>query len=518
MLNSSVILGEASRWYADKTAVVCTSTQTQVTFAQLEEKVNQLANGLKNSGIQQGDKVMVVCPNRVEFPILFYAILKIGAIMVPVNILSKRGELEYYLDDTKAKAIVCIQGNAKMPTAEEGLAAFNAVKTCEQFILIATDPNDASPYEGTKTVNELMKDQSQDCDVCVTKSDDTAVILYTAGTTGQAKGAELTHQNLFTSALNFNDAFQICDDDKFLVILPLFHTFGQTTQMNNGFLNGCTLVLLERFDPERVLELFVEHSISVFCGVPTMYWGILNNAKKDDIAKIRKNLRLCVSGGAPMPVELINDFERTFGNNLLMEGYGLTETASSTTMTRLNMPRKIGSCGIPHWGVKVMIVDEDMNQVPTGETGEVVIQGHCTMKGYLNKPEATAEAYKGGWFHTGDMGKVDEDGYYYIVDRLKDMVIRGGYNVYPREIEEKMIEHPDISLVAVIGIPDKQYGEEIIAFVIPNDGATSTEQDLIKWTKTKMANYKYPRQIRFVDSIPMSATNKILKRELRKMV
>ncbi|MHC4160471.1 MAG: AMP-binding protein, partial [Planctomycetota bacterium] len=433
--------------------------------------------------------------------------------------LSKRSELIYYLSDTRARALLCFQGSGKLPVGEEGWAAFNEIETCEKFISITREPGDSSPYEGTQTLNELIQGEPQTSETCITNSDDTAVILYTAGTTGKPKGAELTHQNLFTAALNFRDAFQVTDDDIFLVVLPLFHTFGQTTQMNAGLLKGCTLVLLERYNPDNVLRLFEAENITVFCGVPTMYWGLFNKTdpKQHDIEKITRTLRLCVTGGAPMPVDVLHEFEKVYGENLIMEGYGLTETSSSTTMTRLDRPRKVGSCGTPQWGVKIRIVDENMQDVPVGETGELVIQGHCTMKGYCNNPDATAEAYKGGWFHTGDMAKVDEDGYYFIVDRLKDMIIRGGYNVYPREIEEKLIEHPDISLIAVIGIPDEQYGEEIMAFIILNEGAICTARDIIAWAKKRMANYKYPRRIKFVDSIPMSATNKILKRELRKM-
>lgn len=483
-------------------------------------KVNQLVNGLRKLGIQKGDRVLVVCPNRFEFVILFYGILKTGAIMVPVNILSKRSELIHYLSDTEPKLMFCIEGSEKMPTEEEGWAAFNEVKTCEKFILIPREPSGTSPYKGTGTLDELMRGEPADSKPCITNSDDSAVILYTAGTTGKPKGAELSHQNLFTTALNFRDSFGVTETDVFLAVLPLFHTFGQTTQMNTGFLKGCTLILLERFDPEVVLKLFEEEGISIICGVPTMYWGLSNKTdpKVHDIKKITRKLRLCVTGGAPMPVEVLHKFEKIFGEDMIREGYGLSETSSSTTMNRVDRPRKVGSCGLPQWGVRIRIVDENNEDVPVGETGEVVVQGHCTMKGYYNQPEATAEAFRGGWFHTGDMGKVDEDGYYYIVDRLKDMIIRGGYNVYSREVEEKLIEHPDISLVAVIGVPDEQYGEEVMAFIILNDGASCRAEDIIAWSKKQMSNYKYPRQIRFVETIPMSATNKILKRELRKMI
>jgi long-chain acyl-CoA synthetase len=520
MFNCSVMLEESVLECPDKTAVVCTSTNKRMSYKELIGKVNQLVNGLKKLGIEKGDRVLVVCHNRIEFPIIYYAVMKLGAVVISVNILSKRSELEYYLSDTNAKALLCLQGSERMPTHEEGWAAFNKVESCENFILISKEWGGRSPYEGTKTLEEIMKDEPETAEPAITGSDDTAVILYTSGTTGKPKGSELTHQVIFTTALNFMNVMQMTPEDKHLVALPLFHTFGQSAHMNPGFMKGAVLVLLERFDADKVLELFENESITVFCGVPTMYWALLHkaDAKQHNVEKIQSTLRLCVTGGAAMPVEVLGDFEEVFGENLLMEGYGLTETSSSTNFTRLDRPRKIGSCGTPQWGVRVKIVDENMQEVPVGQTGELVIQGHCTMKGYLNRPDATEKAFRGGWFHTSDVGYVDEDGYYYIVDRLNDMIIRGGYNVYPREIEEKMIEHPDISLVAVIGVPHEQYGEEIMAFIILNEGATCTAEDIIEWTKAKVANYKYPRHIRFVDSIPMSATNKILKRELRKMI
>ena len=520
MLNCSVILEESAREYADKTAVICTSTRMRMSYKQLIGEVNRLANGLRKLGIEKGDMVLVVCSNRIEFPVIYFATLKAGAVIIPVNILSKRSELIYYLTDTKAKALFCLQGTEKLKIDEEAWAAFNEVKTCEKFIMITREPGGSCPYEGVQTFDELIHDEPDVCETCITYPEDTALILYTSGTTGKPKGSEITHQVLFTTALNFRDVMQITPDDIHLIALPLFHTFGQSAHMNPGFLKGSMLVLLERYDPDTVLRLFQAENTTVFCGVPTMYWGLVNktDVKQYDIEKISRTLRLCVTGGAAMPVEVLHEFEKVFGENLLMEGYGLTETSSSTTFMRLDRPRKVGSCGTSQWGVRIRIVDENMQDVPVGRTGELVIQGHCTMKRYCNAPEATAEAYRGGWLHTGDVAYVDEDGYYYIVDRLKDMIIRGGYNVYPREVEEKLIEHPDISLVAVIGVPDEQYGEEIMAFVILNEGATCTAEDIIGWSKKLMSNYKYPRLIKFVDSIPLSPTNKILKRELRKMI
>jgi long-chain acyl-CoA synthetase len=300
-----------------------------------------------------------------------------------------------------------------------------------------------------------------------------------------------------------------------LITLPLFHSFGQTAQMNAGIYCRATLVLLPRFSPETALKLMLRENVTFFAGVPTMYWELLNYAaaETDDLEKINRNLRICMSGGAAMPVEVLRAFERKYDVKIL-EGYGLSETSPIATFNRMDRPAKPGSIGLPVWGVAVRVVDLDGNDVPTGEAGEIVIRGHNVMKGYYKRPEATANAIKQGWFSTGDIGWRDEEGYFYIVDRLKDMIIRGGFNVYPREIEEVLLTHPAVSLAAVIGVPHPSYGEEVKAFIIRKAGATITEEELSAWCKETMAAYKYPRIIEFRDRLPMTATGKILKREL----
>jgi long-chain acyl-CoA synthetase len=364
-----------------------------------------------------------------------------------------------------------------------------------------------------------MQGQRITYDMELTSPDDTAVLLYTSGTTGQPKGAELTHLNLLSAAMNFRDAVRATPDDVHLVALPLYHCYAQSAHMNAGFLTGASLVIMPRFDAGMMLRRMEEEDVTLFCGVPTMYWALLNrtDAREHDIEKISSTFRAGVSGGAPLSVEVLRAVEDKLKITIL-EAYGLTETAAATTHNRLDRPRKVGSIGIPHWGIQVRVVDEAMQDVPPGQPGELVIRGPCAMKGYCRRPEATVEAFRGGWFHTGDVAKRDEDGYFYIIDRLTDMIIRGGYNVYPREVEDRLMEHPEISLAAVIGVPDEQYGEEVRAYVVLQDGAPSSAEDVAAWSRTRMAAYKYPRQVKIVDSLPLSATGKILKRELRRMI
>ena len=286
--------------------------------------------------------------------------------------------------------------------------------------------------------------------------------------------------------------------------------------MNAGFYTGATLSLLPRFDAGAALGIMQRDNVTFFAGVPTMYWAILNHpdAEKFDLKHISENLRLSVSGGAAMPLDVMQAFEEKFSVKIL-EGYGLSETSPVASFNRLDRERKPGSVGLPVWGIDIRILDELDKEVPQGELGEILIRGHNVMKGYYNRPEASADAFRGGWFHTGDIGRADEEGYIYIVDRVKDMVIRGGFNVYPREVEEVLMSHPQVSLAAVIGTPDQQYGEEIKAFIVPVAEASISEEELVAWSKETMADYKYPRIIEFRDTLPMNATGKILKTELR---
>jgi long-chain acyl-CoA synthetase len=347
-----------------------------------------------------------------------------------------------------------------------------------------------------------------------TSADDTAVILYTSGTTGQPKGAELTHQNMLLNAMVSDEMFPRTEGgDAYLAVLPLFHSFGQTVVMNAGFRRHATVVLMPRFEPGPALDLIRRENVTLFAGVPTMYWAMLTKIHADG-DEVPTSLKIASAGGASSPVEVLRDFEATFGIGIL-EGYGLSETSPVASFNQLGRPTKPGTIGTPIWGVEMKLVDGDWKTIEGEGPGEIAIRGHNVMKGYYNRPEATAEVMNNGWFRTGDIATRDEDGYYSIVDRAKDMIIRGGFNVYPREIEEVLMTHPDVSLVAVVGVPNDSHGEEVKAYVIRVSGATVTEEELVAWSRETMAAYKYPRIVEFRDALPMTATGKILKRELR---
>ena len=362
-------------------------------------------------------------------------------------------------------------------------------------------------------------------DTVETDEDDTAVILYTSGTTGQPKGAELRHRNMRDNALLGESLFGVDPEnpDTFLCVLPLFHSFGQTVIQNGSAASGGTVVMLPRFEAGAALQLMQDEGITFFAGVPTMYWGLLGALKEAgdsvDVEKLAATLRVAAAGGSALPVEVHKDFKDKFGVTIL-EGYGLSETSPVASFSPFDAEPRVGSIGIPIPGVEMKLLEpgtwDEVNadNSDPDAIGEIAIKGHNIMKGYYGRPDATDEAIQDGWFRSGDLGRRDEDGWYYIVDRSKDMIIRGGYNVYPREIEEVLMTHPDVSLAAVIGVPHESHGEEIKAVVILEDGATVTEDELVAWGKEQMAAYKYPRVVEFVPSLPMTATGKILKREL----
>jgi len=516
MLNLSVILEDSAQRYATKNAF--SFGDTTLNFAQINGAANQIANGLNSIGIGHGDKVALSCFNLPYFPMIYFGILKAGAAVVPLSVLLKKDEIEYHLTDSDAKAYFCFVGTPDLPMGEMGYAGFNAVNSCEHFFMITPKPTDPSPIEGTKTLGSLMGGQPPHFDTVQTNAEDTAVIIYTSGTTGRPKGAELTHSNLMLNAVLASDLGDINHDDNILIVLPLFHIFAMTCLMNAGIYRGAHGVLLPRFDAEAVYGLMQKHTVTLFAGVPTMYWGLLNyNDPKFDYEAIAKNIKLGLSGGAALPVQVLHDFEKRFGFPVL-EGYGMSEGSPVVTFNHLGRERKAGSVGTPVWGVQVKLVDDEGNEVATGERGELLYKGHNVMKGYYNKPEANAKTITNGWLHSGDVAIKDEDGYYFIVDRTKDMIIRGGLNVYPREVEEMMIKHDAVSLVAVIGIPDEKMGEEIKAYVVLEEGQSVSEDDLMAYCKENIAAYKYPRVIEFIAALPMSATGKILKKELRKQL
>ncbi|WP_113703770.1 long-chain-fatty-acid--CoA ligase [Nonomuraea lactucae] len=511
MLNLSIILEDSARKAPDGTAVVF--GDMRLPYSMIDSVARQVANLLVSRGIGKGDKVALACPNLPYFPFVYFGILKAGATVVPLNVLLQSREIAYHLDDCEAKALFCFEGSPELPLGERGRAGFEAAEGCEHFFVLPATPL-ATESEYGESIWAALDGMSAEFETVQTAPDDTAVILYTSGTTGQPKGAELSHQNMLMNAIVSDEMFPAAEGgDVFLAVLPLFHSFGQTVMMNAGLRRGAAIVLMPRFDPGDALALMRKEGVTLFSGVPTMYWGMLTKIHAEG-AEVPTTLNVAVAGGASSPVEVLRDFEQTFGI-AIHEGYGLSETSPVASFNQPGLPTKPGTIGTPIWGVEMKLIDSEWKTVEDDEPGEIAIRGHNVMKGYYNRPEATAEVIRDGWFRTGDIATRDADGYYAIIDRAKDMIIRGGFNVYPRELEEVLMTHEAVSLVAVVGVPHESHGEEVKAYVIRNPGATVTEDELIAWSRENMAAYKYPRLVEFRDTLPMTATGKILKRELR---
>ena len=523
MLNLASLLENSAQKYGDREAVVLArpdGQSTRLTYAQVNGAANQVANLLVSRGIEPGDKVALSCPNLPYFPIVYYGILKTGATVVPLNVLLRGREVAYHLADSDAKAFLCFEGTAELPIGQAGHEGFSQTDSCEHFFVITADPAAGSPIEGTETLGAGLQGQPPTFDTVESDEDDTAVILYTSGTTGQPKGAELMHRNMHSNALTGEALFGADEDnpDTYLCVLPLFHSFGQTVIMNGGFAYGGTVVMLPRFEAGPALRTMAEEKVTFFAGVPTMYWGLLGALDDSgvDVKELAAHLRIAAAGGSALPVEVHKEFEKRFGV-VILEGYGLSETSPVASFAPLGEEVRVGSIGRPIPGVEMKLIEPDWSEVADDPdaVGEIAIKGPNIMKGYYARAEATDEAIRDGWFRSGDLGKRDADGFFYIVDRSKDMIIRGGYNVYPREIEEVLMEHPAVSLAAVIGVPHESHGEEIKAVVIKaKDHDDVSEEDLVAWGKEQFASYKYPRIVQFVDELPMTATGKILKREL----
>jgi long-chain acyl-CoA synthetase len=501
--------------------VAVTAGTTHITYAELNGAAAKIAGALATLGIGPGDHVALSCPNVPWFPMAYFGILKAGAVVVPLNVMLRPREVAYHLKDGDAKALLAFEGTPELPLAAVARAACDE-SGCPQLVIMTADPATPAPVPGATSLHQLMATQPPVFETRRRRPDDTAVILYTSGTTGHPKGAQLTHENMLLNAAVSRDLLLPAgagglEQNVSLITLPLFHSTAQTCQMNGGLYGGFRLVLLPRFDPAVVLETIVRERIGFWIGVPTMYWALLAHvATGVNPSPIGKSLRLCASGGAPLPVDVLRRFESTFGVRI-MEGYGLSETSPVVSFNHLQRPSKPGTVGLPVLGVSVRIVDDDGRPVATGERGEIVVRGPNVMKGYYNRPEATEEVMRGGWFHTGDIGLLDEDGYLSVVDRKKDMILRGGFNVYPRELEEVILTHPAVAIAAVVGVPDERLGEEVKAFIVKKPGASASEGELLEWFRDQFASYKYPRLIEFRDALPVGATGKVLKRALREV-
>jgi long-chain acyl-CoA synthetase len=502
-LNLATSLRESARLHADRVALVF--DERTWTYAALHDAVQRFAGALRELGLERGQHIALLLPNTPEFTIAYFGAAYVGCPVVPLNALLMADEIAYHLDDGDAVALVTAP--ALLPQAQ---AAATRAGTCRHLIVAGAG---AAPA-GTIGFDRLLATSTPCTQVTATNGDDTAVVLYTSGTTGKPKGAELTHSNLMLNAHVFRtDLMPLTADTVALCALPLFHIFGQTGVQNAVLAAGGSVVLMPRFDPMGAMALMAQHHVSYFAGVPTMYFGLLNHpdAHRYDLGALRH----CISGGAPLPVEVMRAFEARY-NVQILEGYGLSETSPAASFTKRGA-RKPGSVGLPVWGCEMRLVDDDGREITAPLVpGEIQIKGHNVMKGYWKKPEATAAALKDGWFSSGDIAHRDADGFYFVVDRKKDMIIRGGFKVYPREVEEILYGHPAVAEAAVIGIPHPSHGEEVKAVIAKRPGHESTTaEDIVAHCRQHLAAFKAPRVVEFRPSLPKGPSGKILKRELR---
>ncbi|RAG80866.1 long-chain fatty acid--CoA ligase [Streptacidiphilus pinicola] len=506
-LSLASVLAENARRRPDKLALV--EGETRLSFAELWQQALTQAAALVKLSVRPGDKVALMAPNVTEFPRAYYAILAAGGVVVPVHLLLTGEEVAYVLRDSGATLLLAHAANA--PVAA-GAAA-------EAGVPLVTMGPAAEVPGALGRLEEFAALERPLTHFVARQAEDPAVVFYTSGTTGQPKGAVLSHLNLVLNAtVNAFDANHVEADDVVLGSLPLFHTFGQTVSMNSTWRAGAALVLLPRFHAGQAIELMLREGVNTFHGVPTMYIALLEAAKGSDGPL--PALRLCISGGASLPVPVLERFNAAFEADVF-EGYGLSETSPTASVNQPDYGTRAGTVGHPVWGVDVEIaraeVEESIELLPAGEVGEVVVRGHNVFQGYLNRPEATAQALVEGWFRTGDLGVKDADGFVSIVDRKKDVVIRGGFNVYPREVEETLLRHPAVAEAAVIGLPDDTHGEEVCAVLVldASHSPAPTAQDIIDWSKEHLAKHKYPRRVEFTDAYPLGPSHKVLKRELR---
>ena len=510
---ASCLLDSATR-FANQTALV--SEDRTFTYTELEHWTGKIAEALIKQGLKQGNHVLLLAPNVPEFTAVYYAILRAGGVVVPLNTLFLPNEITELLDHSDAKFMVVWHA-----LAEKGAAAFQKAEACKALFFVGTNRKNLSPNlfpedENRFVLDELVNAAEGNVDYCQTSPNDTAVILYTSGTTGKSKGVELTHFNLYSNAFYVKDSnmLNMRSDSVTLAVLPLFHSFGQSAIQNASIAAGAKMVLVPQFEPRRALGEMEKHRVTHMAAVPTMYNLLLQTQRRYNYNA--DSLQVAVSGGASMPVAIYHDFKELF-NVTINEGYGLSETSPVACMTPaysgLNKP---GSIGPEFYGTQVRIIRDDETFADVNEVGELVIRGHNVMKGYYNDSGATAAAFiEGGWFRSGDVAKRDEDGYFFIVDRAKDVIIRAGMNIYPREIEEVLHHHPAVLEAAVVGIPDKTLSEDVVAFITPAPDANVTADELQKYCRDRLAIYKCPKRIEFVEQLPKNSTGKIMKRALR---
>ncbi|QNS08249.1 long-chain-fatty-acid--CoA ligase [Streptomyces xanthii] len=490
MANLAAFLEETAQRHPQRSALRL--GEQVITYRELNERSARAAALLRAEGVRPGDRVALMLPNVPEFVVLYYGALRAGAVVVPMNPLLKTREVEFHLADSGAVRL--FEWHQAPGEGAQGAAAAGVRHT-------TVEP---ASFTAALAPHEPL------WDVAEAEGEDMAVLLYTSGTTGRPKGAVLTHAGLrHNTEVNGMHIQHLVPEDVVVGCLPLFHIFGQVCTMSAAVRSGASLVLIPRFDPQAVLDAIARERATVFEGVPTMYAALLQSPSGADVS----TLRMCISGGASLPVEILQRFEKRFGCQVL-EGFGMSETSPVVTFNHPDRPRKAGSIGTPIRDVEVRLVDAAGDDVPTGEIGELAVRGPNVMKGYWNRPQETEAAIPDGWLRSGDLARADEDGYLYIVDRKKDMIIRGGYNVYPREIEEVLHEHPAVAMAAVLGVPHAELGEEVTAVVVLRPDAHAEPDELREYVKERVAAYKYPRQVRIVDQLPLGPSGKILKREI----
>jgi len=497
----SELLSSAAKAHHDREAIIFENST--LTYGELNEKVNNLAKGLQKLGIRRGDRVMVQLTNGPEIIMAHYAVIKAGAIAVPLNVMYVAHEIIYIGRDTGARAV--ITDSQFYLRLQKDYAQLPDLK----HIILADD----AVAEGCHRLQDLFADSTQQLDPLEAGYDDIVSIIYTSGTTGRPKGATQTHRSILSNVSSLGDFNKFSPEDRLLCALPLFNNFALNVVMMSAFYLAVPLVLVDRFEAQKVLEHITEHRATYFAGTPTMYVYLLQayDPQKHDVTA----MRVVNSGGAHCPATLIKEVEKTF-NLIFLDGYGQTEGCGFTTLNPIGGVRKLESVGVPIANVRLKIVDDNFRELPAGEVGEIVEKGDVfSIHGYWNRPEINREVYKKSWFHSGDLGQVDKDGYLYVVDRKQDLIITGGANIYPVEVEEVLYTHPAVALAAVIGISDEIKGELAKAYIVLKEGMQATEDEIIEFVRSKIAKFKAPRMVEFVTSLPQGPTGKILKRALR---
>ncbi|MDR2705083.1 MAG: long-chain fatty acid--CoA ligase [Planctomycetaceae bacterium] len=520
-LNLAFGLIDSATRYPTHPAIICDNRF--YSYAELDDWSARIADVLRSQGMRCGDHVMLLAPNVPEFTAVYYAVLRVGGVVVPINTLLLPNEITELLEHSDSRFFF-----AWHTFAEKCLLAFEKVESCQSLFFIGAKSQElpesilahysvAPLHQPNKFVlDEILPDIPATSDFEQTSSSETAVILYTSGTTGRSKGVELSHFNIFSNALYSKEKTLFIDHDSITIaVLPLFHTFGQTTIQNASILAGATMVMVPQFEPKRTLGEIEKYHVSHIAAVPTMYNLMTQTLRRRSFDV--SSLKVAVSGGASLPLSIYNEFEKLFGFKII-EGYGLSETSPISCMTPANVNvNKAGSIGLEFYGTQAKIIRQDGSNANINEVGELALRGHNIMKGYYKDPSATESAFINGWFRTGDMATMDADRYFYIVDRLKDVIIRAGMNIYPREIEEVIHHHPSVREVAVIGISDETLSENVVACVVLNEDAKVTAMELQKYCREHLAVYKCPKVILFMENLPKNSTGKIMKRTLREM-